>query len=165
MAANVKTYLAVAIHLSGSPDEGSADYVVQPDLAPNEYTTGTGADQVAQAFVDDRTLSASANETLDIFGGLSDALGRTVNFVNVKGFCIEAAATNGGNIVIGAAASHPFLAGFGGTAPTFAVAAGGRFYVENPAGWAITDATNDAIKIANSDGANPGSYTITIFGG
>lgn len=124
--------------------------------------TGVGANQADEIWHDQR---ATVSETLDIAGGISNAFG-TVTFVRVKALIVFAAAANSQNVVIGAAASTVFLAGFGGTTPTWAVPPGGIFVATNPsaAGWASTNASLDSLKIAGSGGGSV-TYDIIIIGG
>ena len=165
MTLSAKLYAAIGFILSGSPGEGTNEHEVDASLTPMEFTTGSGANQANHAFADVRSLAASANETLDLYGGLTDGLGQTINFANIKAILIKADAANGGNIVVGAAASNPFLAGFAGTTPTFAIPPDGVFQIADPAGWAVTNSSNDQLKIANSDSGAAASYTIVIIGG
>lgn len=165
MTLSAKLYAAIGFILSGSPGEGSNEHEVDASLTPQEFTTGSGANQANHAFADERTLAASTSENLDLYGGLTDGLGQTINFANIKAILIKADAGNGGNIVVGAAASNPFLAGLAGTTPSFAIPPGGVFQISNPAGWTVTDSSNDQLKIANSDSGASGKYSIFIIGG
>jgi hypothetical protein len=50
---------------------------------------GAGALQCNALWHDSRTLAASANEDLDLYGSLSDGFGSTLNFANIKILIIE----------------------------------------------------------------------------
>src|SRR5437868_13008161 len=62
---------------------------------------GTGADQSNMIWADTRTVNASSSEDLDLYGGLTNAFGDTINFTAVKGIFIFAASGNTNNIIIG----------------------------------------------------------------
>src|SRR5688572_29561037 len=63
-------------------------------------TSGTGADQADKVFYAQRTITASANDDLDLAGVLTDPLGGTLTFVKVKAILIVAAAGNTNNVVV-----------------------------------------------------------------
>jgi len=130
-----------------------------------EFENGTGDDQVNAVFDDQRTLAASGNEDLDLYGGLTDPAGNTLNFATIKGIHVRAATANGANIVIGGAASNQFSPFLGGTSQTIVLPAGAGVILVHPkAGWSVTDSSADLLRIANSDSGDPATYDISILG-
>lgn len=167
MTVTAKVYSGISVSHQNVAVGGTGDFESAANLTPISYPAGSGSGQVQNEFCQQRTLAASASDSLDLSGGgLVDGLGNALTFANVKAIEVEADAGNGANIVIGAAGSNPFLGPLGGTTPTIALPAGGRFLVAHPgAGWTVTNSSNDMLKIANSDGANQAKYTIKIIGG
>lgn len=135
-----------------------------PFAADIGFGSGTGANQSDRAFWDARALTASQTEDLDLSGGLTDAFGAMLAFVEITGIYIKAHATNQGNIVIGGDASAAFVGPFGADDNTVSLAAGQSFLITNMgAGWPVTAATADILQIAN-DHASVAGYDIAIIG-
>lgn len=127
--------------------------------------SGTGANQADLMFADQRTLSASATENLDLAGGLTDAFGTTLTFAKIKAIMVRAAPGNTNDVVIGGAASNAFVGPFGGTTPTVAVKPGGFLLLFAPAtGWTVTASTGDILKVANSSSGTSVTYDVVLIG-
>lgn len=128
---------------------------------------GTAAGQGDLMWSDQRTLSASASEDLDLAGVLTDAFGATVTFVRVKGIYVAAAAANTNNVVVGAASSNAW-ATLLNAAGTVTLRPGGAFLavagVADATGWAVTAGTGDLLKVANSAGSSSVTYDIVVIG-
>lgn len=150
---------------TGTPDIGRAGYDLD-ELITVRLRDGTGANQANQMFTDTRTLAASATENLDLAGGIVNALGATVTFTAIKLIRIRAAAANTNNVVIGGAASNPFVGPFVDATDKISIPPGGVFEILNPsaAGWAVTASTGDLLLVTNSSSGTPVSYTIEIVG-
>lgn len=134
--------------------------------AVERLTTGTSADQADLVFSDTRTLAASASENLDLAGGLTDAFGATLTFVEVVAILVIAADANTNNVVVGGAASNAFTGPFGDATDTVAVKPGGvAFFIApgNPA-FPVAAATGDILKVANSGAGTPVTYDLIIIG-
>ena len=130
-----------------------------------ELLDGTAASKADLMFSDQRSIAASGSENLDLAGSLQDAFGQTITFVKVKGIYLRAAAANGGNIVLGGAASNAFTGPFGAANDLIKVPAGGYIELCAPvAGWPVTAGTGDILQVANDDGAAAGIYDIVIVG-
>lgn len=134
-----------------------------------DLASGTGAGQVDKVFADTRTLTASANEDLDLAAGaLTDAFGTTLTFAKIKGLYVAAAAGNTNNVVVGGAASNTWVGPFGGATHTIAVRPGGVVVLADGEadtnGYAVTAGTGDLLRVANSAGTTPVTYTIVILG-
>jgi hypothetical protein len=130
-------------------------------------TTGSGANQGNLVFSDARTLAASANEDLDLNGAaLTDAFGAGVAFTKVRALIIKASPNNVNNVVVGGAATNGFIAPFGAAAHTVNVRPGGVLCLIAPdaTGYAVTPATADLLRIANSGAGSAVDYEIIIIG-
>lgn len=133
--------------------------------ADTELSSGTGASAVDVEYIDQRTLAASANETLDLRGSLKDPFGTTLNFVKVKGIFIKASSANTNNVLFKPNATNTFLGPFNAAADQVAIPPGGAFLVTAPVGgWATTAATGDLIYLANSAAGSSVTYDIHIIG-
>ena len=137
--------------------------------AQESLTFGTAASQVNLIVAQDRTLAASSNETLDLYGSttpLLDIFGANALFRHIKYIAIYI--VSGGDVnglQIGAAGSNPFVGPFGGTSPTILVyPSGPGFQVGEPTnGWAVTT-TAGQLKIANESSSASVTYRVVIGG-
>jgi len=140
---------------------GSAAVNVPVSLA---LANGTGTNQVDRMFSDQRTLTASTSEDLDLAGILTDAFGVTITFVKVKAIWIKASSANTNNVVVGAASSADFV-GPWSTDGTTSIPPGGSMLVSAPvSGWTVTATTADILKIANSSSGTSVIYNLVIIG-
>jgi hypothetical protein len=132
-----------------------------------QFTNGAGANQASAVFSDTRTLVASATEDLDLNGtALQDALGANLALTKIKAIAIVADASNTNDVIVGGAASNAVSSLFGDATDTLRIKPGGFALLCAPtaAGYGVTAATADLLKIANSAGGTPVTYTIIIIG-
>lgn len=126
---------------------------------------GSGANQANNVFHDQRTLAASANEDLDLAGGLTNAVGDTLTFTKIKAVLIKAAAGNTNNVQVtrpGTNGAPIFLAAGDGVVLT-----PGAFMLlvfPDANGVAITAGTGDLINVANSGAGTSVTYDVVIIG-
>lgn len=163
MTANLTAKLAGT--LTGTPDLGSAGYSFALTKAI-ALSTGTGADQADLVWTDTRTIAASGTDDLDLAGSLTGMLGGTLTFARIRAIYVAAATANTNNVLIGAAASNQFVGPFGASTHTLAVKPGGVALLANrdTTGWAVTAATADLLRIANSGSGTGVTYDIAIIG-
>ncbi|MFJ8992625.1 hypothetical protein ACIRQH_19790 [Streptomyces sp. NPDC102279] len=143
---------------------GSAKQILSKSMA---LASGTGAGKADRMFSDRRTLAASGTEDLDLAGVLLDAFGTAITFARIKGLVIAASKDNINNVVVGAAASAPWITLLGAThtltlRPGAFVAVGTG--LADATGYAVTATTADLLKIANSGGTTGVTYDIHIIG-
>ncbi|NUS78467.1 MAG: hypothetical protein HOV70_20025 [Streptomyces sp.] len=128
---------------------------------------GTAAGQADRVFSDRRTLAASATEDLDLAGVLLDAFGAAITFARIKGLIIAAATANTNNVVVGAAATNPWATLLSATG-TVTLRPGAFLAVgtgqADATGYAVTAATADLLKVANSAAGSSVTYDIHIIG-
>jgi hypothetical protein len=146
------------------------DFTLTADPLAKIWSThlesGTGAGQADKAFHDQRTLTASATEDLDLAGTLTDVYGATITFVRIKGLFVVASASNTNNVVIGAG-TNPWATLFTatGTVTLKPGAACGFFAGSGDAiGWPVTAATGDILKVANSGAGTSVTYDVVVVG-
>lgn len=129
--------------------------------------SGSGAGKADRVFADTRTLAASATETLDLAGSLTDAYGTTTSFARVKFILISAAAANTNNVVVGANASADWV-GLLNAAGTITLRPGATFAAmsgsADATGMVVTATTADLIKVANSAAGTSVTYDVIIVG-
>jgi hypothetical protein len=121
------------------------------------YTSGTGSNQANQWWADRRTLAATS-ENLDLFGGLTDAFGNTINFVTVKEIAILNRSTTAADFLL---ISGTALAGM--ASGNIVVWASGRWVLSAPLnGFTIVDAGQDILTV--DAGASTITYDIFLIG-
>lgn len=139
-----------------------------PDLAKTDFllTNGTGANQADRLWADTRTINASSNEDLDLAGSLTDAFGATITLARVKLIYVKAAAGNTNNVVVGGAASNGLLNWVADATDKINVRPGGVLLLAAPdaTAYAVTAATGDLLRIANSGAGTSVTYDIVIVG-
>lgn len=135
------------------------------DLKKSRSFNFTNA-QASKVFADRRTLAASASEELDLAGSLVDALGATITFTKIRALLIEASSANANTVVVGGAAANAVATLFGDATDTLVVRPGGVALLVAPdtAGYAVTPATGDLLKVANGGAGTAVTYDITVLG-
>lgn len=167
MALTSRLSIAVTALQTAVLDLGTAQaqltksYVV--DLA-----NGTAAGQVDRIFHDQRTLTASSSEDLDLAGVLTDALGVSLTFARVKGLIVAASASNTNNVIVGGASSNGFITWVGASTHTVTLRPGAVLALfagsTDATGYAVTAATGDLLHIANSGGTTGVTYDVAVVG-
>lgn len=163
--------LTADLRVKFSATQTAANDLGTPTFAPDflgqvKLASGTGANQADLLWCDERTISASSSENLDLAGSLTDAFGATLTMVEVVAIIISASSGNTNDVVVGAAGSNP-LPLFGGTSGTIAVRPGGLFVIAAPnaAGQVtVTAGTGDILKVANSSSGSSVTYKIMVVG-
>jgi hypothetical protein len=158
---NVQAAQTSALDLGSAAFNASKTYSVS-------YQNGTAAGQANKLFTDTRTISASSNDDLDLNGVLTDAFGGSLALLRVKGLIVAAAAGNTNDVVVGGAASNPWLAPFGSGTDKVKVKPGAAFALfaglTDATAWTVVAATGDVLRIANGGAGTPVTYDIVIIG-
>ena len=164
MAVTGKTRIKVDMTTTTAIDQGTviSDEAVTHNI---DWTDGSGANQAEKVFSDERTLSGSSSEDLDLAGSLTDSQGNTITFTAIKSLTVIGGSSNGDDIEVGGAAANGWYGCFKDSTDIGLAAPGGAFHADNPsaAGWAVTPGTGDLLKIANADGSTA-TYEIEIVG-
>lgn len=154
----------VSARLIGSSDFSNPRF----DLPfPGEITLadGTAASKADVIFSDQRTISASSNEDLDLSGSLTDAIGGSAVFAKVKCIYIKAADANTNDVQVKPAASNGFTGPFADASDRIDIAPGGSLLISAPvSGWAVTAGTGDLLNVANSSSGTGVTYDIVVVG-
>ena len=134
-------------------------------LGTGNYTTGTTDNKQNRVFSDSRSL-ASTSETLDLYGGLTDAFGVAINFVEVRGIYIKNKSTTAANeLRIGNGAAPAYDGLFTASTHIALVPASGVFFWFAPldgGGLVVTNTTAQDLKIDSP--AATVTYDIIIWG-
>jgi hypothetical protein len=128
-------------------------------------TDGNAADQADAHWSDERTLAASATENLDLSGVLTDAFGAVLTFAKIRAIYVEADVANTNNVELGGAATNAFL--FLKDATDIAVVRPGGLLLlvaRDAAGYTVTAATGDILKVTNSGAGTSVIYRIVLVG-
>lgn len=130
-----------------------------------QLSNGTGANSADLLFHDQRTITASSNEDLDLAGSLANAYGTTLTYVELRAVLIAASSSNTNNVRLTRPASNGvplFLAASDG----IDVPPGGVFLWSCPADGKITvtASTGDLLNVANSSSGTSVTYDVVIVG-
>jgi len=160
---NVSGIVAAVIQLAMSNAKDLSVTKDNLDLSAQEqFTPGTGSNQLDKVFHDVRTLTAGSNESLDLAGSLVDSFGATITFAALKVLLIRNLSTTQ-TLTVGNG-STPFLSWVGAAAHTVTIPPKGMLLLVAPlAGFAVTPDTGDILKITNS-ATNPCDYQIVLAG-
>ena len=141
-------------------------YGILPDLS-YAVNTGTGAGNANVWYAGIRTLAATTYDLLDLYGGLTDPFGATINFTAIRRVLIALSAPDGtASLRVGPqnqthAFPGPFLGGVGATVYETIL---DELDWKNPfAGWAVANGSTDILAIYNP-GATSVQYGIWIVG-
>ena len=129
-------------------------------------TDGVGANEADLVYSAQRTLGAGVSEEIDLYGGLDDSFGNTLNFARIKGFYIKPKADNGDTITVGNASANGWPGFFGALTHTIVLPAGSVIMILAPdaTGWPVTNASADKLKVVNNDGGAAAIYDIVLIG-
>ena len=129
------------------------------------WLNGTAADTADLIFHDERTLTASGTEDLDLAGSLSSAFGATLTFAELRLIVVYASTGNTNNVVVSRPASNGVPL-FSAASDAIPVPPGGMFLWSCPADGkiAVTAGTGDLITITNSSSGTSVTYDVVIVG-
>lgn len=127
--------------------------------------SGTGSGQADKVWHDERTLTASSSEDLDLAGSLTDAFGATLTFARIKAVILTANSANTNNVVLGNV-TNGIVGWFGAATHTISVRPGGLFciYAPDATAYVVTGGTADLLHVANSGAGTSVTYDIVIVG-
>jgi hypothetical protein len=131
-----------------------------------DYTNGGAAGQNNLVWSDRRNVAIGGTDIIDLNGGgLTDAFGNAVNFLNVTGIVIfNRNATVGDNINFGPGLAQPFLWTFLVAGVFIQIPAGGCYCQWDDAGRAVVAGASDQIRIVNASLVSAIDYDILIIG-
>ena len=144
------------------------DPIVEAALA---VVNGTGAGQADLLYADERTITTGADDDIDLTGGLTDAFGATLTFVELVALLVINAPITGNanttDLSIGGGGANSFVGFFNAVADIIGpIKPGGAFLLAaaDAAGiGTVVDSSGDVLRISNSSGATA-IYQIVILG-
>lgn len=161
LSANISLAIAAKETKNGDIQSGSSSVNYSKVL---QLLNGTGAGQANKMFSDQRTLAASASETLDLDGSLLDAFGVAIAFSSIKAVVFVASESNLDNIAIGGGA-NPFLSFVGDASDELILPPGGLIVLAAPGdGFSVTASTADGLDVTNLDAVNAATYDVILIG-
>lgn len=169
MSATVLTRVSIDLALKALFENSLDQQNAQINYAvafSDSLADGNAVDLAQTVFYDQRTVTASANDSLDLAGGLTDAFGTSLTFTKIKLIYVQNTNTTvGDNIKIVRPASNGLVV-FGAAGDFITLPPGGVFlwYTPAAAGVTVTAATGDLLDITETGGANSNVYRIMIIG-
>lgn len=158
MSLTAKIPVNVDIYQTKTYNFGS--FAIKSKLGQN-FTDGSGADQMDTIWADNRTLANGANETLDLHdGSLKDAFGDSFTLNKLKILYIKNNSEDA-NLLVGGAASNQ-LDLFSDTSDIKKIRPGGFMLEIAPDDNGIDTSTDAKLKIAH-DGAGTSSLVYDII--
>lgn len=147
----------------GSPDLGQAAFSLD-QMFETLFANGAGANQANLVYQDAFSIAASGNTTYDLSGSLTSPLSSVV-FARTKLLLITADATNTNDVVV-FNGTNPFVGPFDDGTLTCTLKPGGGILIWNPSatGWAVSNGSNDVIKLANSSSGSAVTGKIIALG-
>ena len=132
---------------------------------------GVAAGQADLLYANERTIADGADDDIDLTGGLTDAFGVALTFVEIVALMVTNAPVNGvantTDLSIGGGGASSFVGFFNAVADIITpLKPGGVFLLAstNVAGiGTVVDSTGDVLRISNSPGAEA-KYQIVILG-
>lgn len=132
-----------------------------------QLSDGSGNNQANMLWHDVRTLAAGAHEDLVLSSLTQSIFGNavTTDFAAIKALLIvNRQATAGDDLLVGGASTHPWGAPFGAAAHQVRVPADSCLLLVNSgAGWGVSAASADQLRIANT-GSDSIDYKVVLIG-
>lgn len=164
MALNATVSTAVEGLLNSATAIGSAEYKIAISKVLT-FLDGTGAGQIDRMYHAQRTLAASANESLDFSGSLTNPISGSAVFARIKYVLVIAASGNTNNVEVTRPASNGvplFMAA--GDGISLRPGAKFEFGVTDATGVVVTAGTGDLLTFTNSAGTTSVTYDILVLG-
>jgi hypothetical protein len=160
----------IGIHATLTHTPTTTPDLVAPSTAFNYFkawtvTTGVGANQADRIWHDQRTIAASATDSLDLAGLLTDIYGVAFTLARLKALLVVSAAANVNNVHVTRPAANGvplFLAAGDG----IILRPGGAFcwFASEATGIVVTGGTGDLVDIINGAGGTSVVYDIVAIG-
>lgn len=173
MTFNALVHMRIAVNEVGALAQGGP-YAGYEFSLIEQLLAGTGALQIDQCYIGERTVASATADSLDVAaGGLLDMFGNVLTMAKIKGIIllnrprdITVDPLNTTDLTL-FGGSNPFVGVLGGTTPTIGpIKPGGvaMLYAGNVAGiGAVTASTADIVRVLNGSGAQA-KYQIAILG-
>ena len=163
LSANVNVNVKGSI-TENALDIGTASFRFNETLT-QAFAQGVAANQANQMWTDSRSIAGSANDDIDLAGGVTSAFGAAITFTSIKAIIVQAAAANANNLIMGGEGTNPFETMFGLADATLIIQPGGMLVLTAPGatGYVVTATTGDILRFTNA-GAGTINYDLYIIG-
>lgn len=134
---------------------------------PQALSDGSGNLQANKVYAATRTISASANDDIDVAGSLTNAFGSVITFTKIKGILVIHPTTSAASgITLGGGGVNSFVNWVADATDKVKVPNGYSFALlgSDATGFAVTAGTGDILRVTNLDGVNTATYTILLYG-
>ncbi len=144
------TRINIGLTYADSADLSTTQAPISQEIK-QAWTSGSGSNQANREYDDTLTLAVSTPQTLDLYGGLTDRFGNTLNFVTIREIIIVNKSTAltaepleiSGDFITGAV-----MADWVDDAVKISIGRGGVFHVKDPSdGWAVTSGSVEDITL------------------
>ncbi|MCI0557233.1 MAG: hypothetical protein MN733_01970 [Nitrososphaera sp.] len=161
--------LSASLTATLTPDVANDLEVQQSSTSYNPtftFSNGTGNNQANTIFSDTRTLTASASETIDLSGSLTDLVCDLISLTALKFLIIRAHATNTNDVVFGPNSTNGFVSPFNAAADRVRVKPGGMaiLVAPNSTGYVVTAGSADLLFVQNGGAGTSVIYDILFAG-
>lgn len=169
MATTLATRLQLilsSVITGADPIFGPESYQVLFPFLEDALTDGSTIDKANKPYKGTFTLSASGVNSHDLYGGLTDPFGNTLNFTRIVAIVIwNTSTTVGANLEVGGAASHAWESWNNGLGSTEKIGPNGVWLKWEPsaAGMVVANGTGDILDVTNI-GATSITYHMMIVG-
>ena len=122
---------------------------------------GNGAGEANMVWSAQRVIAPGGDDDIDLNGGITDAYGMTITFINVRGIFVVNRSPNPGTRIT--------VANTGGNFPPvqWAIPCGpgdGFSFMERQVGLTVVPAAADTLRMTNEDGGASATYDIVVIG-
>lgn len=153
----------IAYELTGPADLGEAANRYS-GWGATRIESGTGSQQADRVYAKTITLAASATQSLDLSGALTDPIGGSAVFAKIKAIAVRASAGNTNGVIVGNV-TNGFVGPFGAATHQVTIPPGGCFLVSAPdAGWSVVAGTGDLLRVANAGAGTSVTLDIIVIG-
>lgn len=158
VAANLRYTPATLPELSSPSDQLARTLAIT-------IADGSGAGQANQLWHDQRIVTASTNDDLDLAGSLTDVFGQTIALARVKALILQHKA--GSNVLtVGGSPANPWISWLAASGDGVILRPNGGIIAAiapDATGYVVTAGTGDILRVANGAGSSV-TYDIYLVG-
>lgn len=146
-----------------APDGTTVETIVREEFE-RILRPGSDTDEAQRLYTATHTIAASGTLDLDFAAGMNDPFGVAQTFTRIKAILVKAAATNTNNVNVGGTVTNQ-MSLFADNSDIVPVRPGGALFLDlGDAGVAITAATGDLLRVANSGSGSAVTFEIVVVG-
>lgn len=155
--------LSLSATQTNAVDLGSAKFTATLAIPQINYASGTASGQIDRVWSDSSRVLASAADTLDLAGVLTDGFGTTFTCVKLKSLVLQAMSGNTNNVNFKGALTAGWAGFLSDTSDVISLKPGYAFGIGGTgAGYPVTATSADKVIVQNSAGSTAVSYKIEM---